>query len=63
MTVLGEDGDALRKQYRLNMTSTSVSKGLHRGYRHPFVVGTHYFGGIGDIPRTVEQLARFTLQM
>lgn len=28
-----------------------------RGYRHPFVFGVHYFGGIGDYPRTVTDLA------
>ncbi|GLB43595.1 putative protein of unknown function (DUF4246) [Lyophyllum shimeji] len=28
-----------------------------RGYRHPFVFGVHYMGGIGDYPRTLTELA------
>ncbi|KAF9453902.1 hypothetical protein P691DRAFT_812520 [Macrolepiota fuliginosa MF-IS2] len=29
----------------------------NRGYRHPFLFGIHYLGGIGDNPRTVTELA------
>ncbi|KAG6841735.1 hypothetical protein C0991_007621 [Blastosporella zonata] len=28
-----------------------------RGYRHPFVFGIHFLGGIGDYPRTLTELA------
>ncbi|KAF5384857.1 hypothetical protein D9615_001043 [Tricholomella constricta] len=28
-----------------------------RGYRHPFIFGIHYLGGIGDYPRTLTELA------
>ncbi|KAF4611701.1 hypothetical protein D9613_004111 [Agrocybe pediades] len=29
----------------------------NRGYRHPFVFGLHYLGGVGDAPRTLTDLA------
>ncbi|KAF8079181.1 hypothetical protein FPV67DRAFT_1691604 [Lyophyllum atratum] len=28
-----------------------------RGYRHPFIFGIHYLGGVGDYPRTLTELA------
>lgn len=28
-----------------------------QGYRHPFVIGVHYLGGVGDPPRTLADLA------
>ncbi|KIK62232.1 hypothetical protein GYMLUDRAFT_42178 [Collybiopsis luxurians FD-317 M1] len=29
----------------------------HGGYRHPFIVGTYFLGGVGDNPRTLTDLA------
>lgn len=29
----------------------------HKGYRHPFLFGIHYLGGVGDNPRTLSELA------
>ncbi|THV06475.1 hypothetical protein K435DRAFT_773175 [Dendrothele bispora CBS 962.96] len=30
---------------------------LNVGYRHPFLIGTHFSGGVGDNPRTLTELA------
>ncbi|KAJ7584342.1 hypothetical protein C8J56DRAFT_950766 [Mycena floridula] len=30
---------------------------MDRGYRHPFLVGTHFLGGVGGEPRTLAELA------
>ncbi|KII93280.1 hypothetical protein PLICRDRAFT_121679, partial [Plicaturopsis crispa FD-325 SS-3] len=32
-------------------------KNQYRGYRHPFLNGTQYLGGVGDVPRTLSELA------
>jgi len=29
----------------------------YSGYRHPFFFAVHYFGGVGDNPRTLTELA------
>ncbi|KAF5383344.1 hypothetical protein D9757_008414 [Collybiopsis confluens] len=31
--------------------------GYSRGYRHPYIVGTYFLGGVGDNPRTLTDLA------
>ncbi|KAF9532096.1 hypothetical protein CPB83DRAFT_848337 [Crepidotus variabilis] len=33
------------------------SKDQNMGYRHPFLFGIHYLGGVGDAPRTLVDLA------
>ncbi|KXN90108.1 hypothetical protein AN958_05113 [Leucoagaricus sp. SymC.cos] len=39
------------------MPHTQAQQYSNRGYRHPFLFGIHYLGGVGDNPRTVTDLA------
>ncbi|PPQ74419.1 hypothetical protein CVT24_001048 [Panaeolus cyanescens] len=39
------------------MATSSSAQADHRGYRHPFLLGAHYLGGVGDEPRTLVELA------
>ncbi|TFK41976.1 hypothetical protein BDQ12DRAFT_677465 [Crucibulum laeve] len=35
----------------------TTPRDYYRGYRHPYVFGVHYLGGVGDNPRTLVELA------
>lgn len=39
------------------MPHTHIQWDTNKGYRHPFLFGIHYLGGVGDNPRTVTELA------
>ncbi|KAJ3575249.1 hypothetical protein NP233_g1217 [Leucocoprinus birnbaumii] len=39
------------------MPQTQIQQDINKGYRHPFLFGIHYLGGVGDNPRTVTELA------